>query len=127
MRAAFVFGSSHIVISGNRYRSLKNLPADTVRAWKHMPIFTASSVFDHIPCDCVLVAIDLIDGARQLPQYTHPERAMYIFGAEDSTLGPSVLNQCRDVVSIPTNRCMNLAACVNVVLYDRMTKLSQNM
>ena len=29
-----------------------------------------------------------------------------------------------DVIYIPTARCLNLAACVNVVLYDRLTKLS---
>lgn len=52
----------------------------------------------------------------------NPKRAFYVFGAEDNTLGSRVLGWCRDVVSVPTNRCMNLAACVNVVLYDRMAK-----
>ena len=33
-----------------------------------------------------------------------------------------MLSWCRDVVYIPTNGCMNLAACVNVVLYDRLSK-----
>jgi tRNA(Leu) C34 or U34 (ribose-2'-O)-methylase TrmL len=57
-----------------------------------------------------------------LPGYKHPERALYIFGPEDGTLGHDVLDWCRDVVYVPTNGCMNLAATVNVVLYDRMTK-----
>jgi tRNA(Leu) C34 or U34 (ribose-2'-O)-methylase TrmL len=75
-----------------------------------------------IPFDCVPVAIDLIDGAQPLQEYKHPERAFYIFGAEDATLGDRVLSWCRDVVYIPTKGCMNLAATVNVVLYDRMAK-----
>ena len=33
-----------------------------------------------------------------------------------------VLAWCRDVVYVPTRYCMNLAATVNVVLYDRASK-----
>ena len=68
------------------------------------------------------VAVDIIEGAIPLPEYKHPERAFYIFGAEDATLGKRVLGWCRDVVYIPSNGCMNLAATVNVVLYDRLAK-----
>src|SRR5690606_30290164 len=72
--------------------------------------------------DCVPVAVDLLEGATPLCEYTHPERAFYIFGPEDGTLGKAVTSWCRDVVYIPTNYCMNLAATVNVVLYDRLAK-----
>ena len=44
------------------------------------------------------------------------------FGPEDGTLGPEILAWCRDVVYVPTRYCMNLAATVNVVLYDRAAK-----
>ena len=33
-----------------------------------------------------------------------------------------ITDWCRDVVYIPTDKCMNLAATVNVVLYDRLAK-----
>ena len=75
-----------------------------------------------IPYDCIPVAVDLIDGAQSLPAYIHPQRAFYIFGAEDATLGARILSWCRDIIYIPTKGCLNLAACVNVVLYDRMIK-----
>ena len=88
-----------------------------------MPYFhQVKSLFDVMPYDCVPVAVDLVDGAIPLSDYRHPERAFYIFGAEDATLGKRVLDKCRDVVYIPTNFCMNLAATANVVLYDRMIK-----
>ncbi len=45
-----------------------------------------------------------------------------MFGPEDGTLGDDVLSWCRDVIYVPTRYCMNLAATVNVVLYDRMQK-----
>ena len=63
-----------------------------------------------------------VEGATSLVDYIHPERAFYIFGAEDATLGERVLSRCRDVIYVPTSGCMNLAATVNVVLYDRMAK-----
>jgi len=77
----------------------------------------AASVFDAVP-----VAVDLVEGARNLMDYTHPERAIYIFGPEDGTLGPEILSWCRDRIYVPTARCMNLAATVNVILYDRAAK-----
>jgi tRNA(Leu) C34 or U34 (ribose-2'-O)-methylase TrmL len=70
----------------------------------------------------VPVAVDLIEGATSLVEFKHPERAFYIFGAEDQTLGRRVLDWCKNVVYVPTDRCMNLAATVNVVLYDRLAK-----
>ena len=89
---------------------------------RHIPLMRVDNLHDIVPFDCVTVAVDLIDGAIPLPGYVHPERAFYIFGAEDATLGKKITNWCRDIIFVPTNGCMNLAAAVNVVLYDRMAK-----
>lgn len=118
-RAAQCYGADLIVFSGTRVR---REAADTMAAWRHIPLLKVADVFDALPHDCVPVAVDLIAGARDLRSYTHPERAFYIFGPEDGTLGDKTLSRCRDVVMIPTRFCMNLAATVNVVLYDRMAK-----
>ena len=75
-----------------------------------------------IPFDAVPVAVDLVDDAVELPVFQHPQRAFYVFGPEDGTLGASVLNWCRHRVMVPTRTCMNLAATVNVILYDRLAK-----
>jgi tRNA(Leu) C34 or U34 (ribose-2'-O)-methylase TrmL len=66
--------------------------------------------------------VDLIEGATSLPDYIHPERAFYIFGPEDGTLDPARYGAVKDVVYVPTQGCMNLAASVNVILYDRLAK-----
>jgi len=87
-----------------------------------MPFVQCDNLHDVIPYDCIPVAVDIIEGAIPLQEYEHPERAFYIFGAEDNTLGHRVTSWCRDVVYVPTNHCMNLAATVNVILYDRMAK-----
>ena len=119
MRAVGCYDAAMLAFSGKR---LKSGSTDTMKIYKHIPLIHVDDLFDIIPHDCVPVAVDLIDGATSLINYIHPERAFYIFGAEDETLGKRVLDRCRDVIYVPTNRCMNLAATVNVVLYDRLSK-----
>lgn len=122
-RAAGCYGASLVALGGPRPKMyLNSIPTDTQKAWRHMPVVTGDELHSLIPHGCVPVAVDLIDGATDLRGYVHPERAFYVFGAEDATLGARVLSWCRDVVYVPTTYCMNLAATVNVVLYDRMAK-----
>ena len=119
LRAAHCYGAALIVTTGQRYT---RAPTDPAAAYRHVPLVRAADLREAIPFDCVPVAVDLIDGARPLHTYAHPERAFYIFGPEDGTLGRAVTDWCRDVVYVPTRYCMNLAAAVNVVLYDRLAK-----
>jgi len=122
MRAAQCYSASLILIGGPRMQRIGKIATDTMKAYRHIPVMMVDDVLDHIPHDCVPVAVDLVDGAKDLRQYCHPERAFYVFGAEDATLGKRVLDRCRDRVMVPTFGCMNLAASVNVILYDRMAK-----
>ena len=119
MRAVGVYGAVALVYSGNRYKP-SNI--DTMKHHRHAPLIRSDNLHDIVPYNCTPVAVDLIKEAIPLPEYQHPERAFYIFGAEDATLANRILSWCRDIVYIPTRRCMNLAATVNVVLYDRMSK-----
>ena len=122
LRAAGCYGVAMVAITGNRFH---RSGTDTIAQWRHMPLLQVDDLKATIPYDCVPVAVDLIPGARPLPSYTHPVRAFYVFGPEDGTLGASVTSWCRDVIYVPTFNCMNLAACVNVILYDRLAKSGQ--
>lgn len=119
LRAADCFGASSVIISGGRYR--RTAP-DTTAAYRHMPLIQVADLHDAIPFDCVPVAVDILPGAIPLDKYHHPERAFYVFGPEDGTLGEKVTGWCRDVIYMPTKFCLNLAAAVNCVLYDRASK-----
>jgi tRNA(Leu) C34 or U34 (ribose-2'-O)-methylase TrmL len=119
LRAAGCYGVAMVAASGQRFGKAAT---DTQKAYRHLPLLQVDDLRAVVPYDCVPVAVDLIDGARNLCTYEHPERAFYIFGPEDGTLGKAITSWCRDVIYIPTSFCMNLAATVNVVLYDRMTK-----
>ena len=126
MRAAYVYGAALIVLGGHRPDKLLRHPTDTMKAYRHMPLIRSPDVFDALPYDTVPVAVDLVDDAQSLVDFDHPERAFYVFGAEDATLGRRVIDRCVHRVMVPTRRCMNLAATVNVVLYDRLAKQGGN-
>lgn len=121
LRAASCYGAAMVAVTGNRYTK-HGLRTDATNARDRIPLVPAINLYDVIPYACVPVAVDLVPNAQNLVHYEHPKNAFYIFGPEDSTLGKRILDFCRDVVYIPTNDCMNLAATVNVVLYDRVAK-----
>ncbi len=119
MRACGVYGAAQCYFTGKRYAKAKQFITDPQKHYRHIPLTYTEDLYDVIPYDCVPVAIEIDPNAKVLFNYVHPERAFYIFGAEDATLGARILNFCRDVVYIPGDGCMNLAATVNVVLYSR--------
>lgn len=77
----------------------------------------------------VPVCVERLDNAESLVDFVHPEDALYIFGPEDGTIGKGVRAFCHRFVCIPTTNDgpLNLAAAVNVVLYDRFSKLRKEI
>lgn len=120
LRAAYCYGASMVAIQGDRTPIRSS--TDTPQAWRHIPVLRGDDLHALIPFDAVPVAVDLVDDAVPLPAFQHPQRAFYVFGPEDGTLGKSVLDWCPQRVMVPTRTCMNLAATVNVILYDRLAK-----
>jgi len=119
LRAAKCYGVSVVAITGTRYSRART---DTTKAYGSIPLIRCDDLKTCIPYATVPVAVEFISSARNLIGYHHPESAFYVFGPEDGTLGEKVLGWCRDVIYVPTSYCMNLAATVNVILYDRMAK-----
>lgn len=122
LRAVSCFDVSLVALTGRRYHAQRT---DTARSHLRIPILHVDNLRDVIPFDCVPVAVERRADACPLPQYVHPDRAFYVFGPEDGSLGPDILTWCRDIVTIPTHYSLNLAAAVNIVLYDRLAKSSQ--
>lgn len=118
IRAVGCFGGNMVIHSGSRLKP----GSSHVGFDKHVPTIHTPDVLSCIPRNHVPVAVELHKDAQSLVDYVHPRNAYYIFGAEDNTLGKRVLDRCRDTIYIPSALCLNLAACVNVVLYDRIAK-----
>lgn len=73
--------------------------------------------------DLTPVAIEVREFSEPLHTFVHPERAVYVFGPEDGSLGKEIVRLCHRFVVIPTHHCLNLATAVATVLWDRYFKL----
>jgi len=130
LRATGCFGGSFFVASGTRFTEMKSdyRNADTEFARKRMPCFLGvKDIMDYVPKECVPVAIERDATATNIVDFVHPRRAFYIFGSEDGAVPSEVVAQCQHKVFIPTTGSLNLGATVNVVLYDRLAKLQNNI
>src|ERR1700704_4044333 len=101
-RSAQNFGASYIFTIGRRY---SKQPSDTTKAFRHIPLFNFSSFAEFNksrPFDCPLIAIEQTDISRDIKSFIHPERAVYLLGAEDFGLPPQALSKAQAVVHIST-------------------------
>lgn len=130
MRAAGNFRVDSVFYTGKRYpRALMrnpDLPDMSRKVSQNIPLSEAAFLIDDVPADMKIICVEFAENAIPLPDYQHPEKAFYVFGPEDGTISQDVINRADAVVYVPTIGCMNLAATVNVVLYDRQTKSSRH-
>ena len=123
LRAAGCYRAQSIRYTGERYARAKTFSTDTKNVHLNIAVTHVPTVIDPVKDKhLTTVAIELVEGATPLPLFEHPEEALYIFGPEDGSIEQDVVDQCDHVVYIPTVGCMNLAATVNVLLYDRLAK-----
>ncbi|MEG3753650.1 RNA methyltransferase [Psychromonas arctica] len=126
MRAAGCYDAQKVVYSGDRFNRAVRLAADTQKVHEIVPLVHYGELLDALEPGMKLVCVDLIEGATPLPNFEHPDNAMYLFGPEDGTIKQKIINQADAVVYVPTIGCMNLAASVNVVMYDKLAKSQQH-
>ncbi|EEE06885.1 MULTISPECIES: RNA methyltransferase [Burkholderia cepacia complex] len=124
LRAAGCYDAALVVLSGRRYQRAST---DTQKAFRHLPVIQTDDVLSAIPVGAVPIAVEFTTTATPLTDFKHPESAFYIFGPEDGSVPNQIVAKCRDVVYVPTAYCMNLAAAVNVLLYDRLAKLHREV
>lgn len=84
--------------------------------WKSAYIYI-SSVQD----DCWLVGIKQSGYSLDLKIFHHPERCIYLLGAEDHGLSQDIMDKCQRIVHIDTSMCLNVAVAGSIVMYDRAT------
>ena len=101
---------------------------DAIAAWRRVPQFSYDDVAQLVtatPRGAALVGIEM--GGQALETFAHPERCVYVLGAEDEGLPKSVRRACRHVVSLPAIRSAsyNVAVAGALVLYDRFMKRSR--
>ncbi|MCP3849809.1 MAG: RNA methyltransferase [Gammaproteobacteria bacterium] len=128
-RAAGNFQVNSIFYTGTRYpRAVRLNPATTDRSRdisRDIPVTEVANLLD-IADNLKVICIEFAEDAIALPDFQHPDNALYVFGPEDGTLTQEIIDKADAVVYVPTQGCMNLAATVNVVLYDRLSKSPQS-
>lgn len=120
-RSAYIYEADFIFTVGKRY---KKQASDTLKTWRHVPLLHFNDYPDlkeHVPYSCPIVCIEIADNAVSLPTYVHPERAIYLLGAEDHGLPESVA-WGHTVLEIPSKLCLNVAVAGSIVMYDRYVK-----
>jgi tRNA G18 (ribose-2'-O)-methylase SpoU len=126
-RSAYIFGAAFIFATGQRY---SKQASDTTKSSRHIPLFhyeTNTDFLQHRPFDCPLIGIELGDEYTPLPNFQHPEKAIYVLGSEDGGLPNEVLDHCQYVIQIPTivPHSINVAVAGSVVMYDRLSKFKE--
>lgn len=120
-RSADLFGAAFLATVGRRYT---HQASDTTRAATHTPLLHYADLDDllaHLPHGCPLVGVELDPRGTDLDRLAHPERALYLLGAEDHGLPPAVLDRCHYLTAIPTARprSLNVACAGSIVLSHR--------
>lgn len=124
-REALLYGADFIFTIGKRYKAQ---PTDTPKATKHVPLFefgTMREFKNYLPKEARVVCIELTDEARSLKDLVHPERAVYLLGAEDYGIPQKLLSEYDLVVKVPQVNDVissNVAVTGSIVMYDRLIK-----
>lgn len=122
VRSARCFGADFVFTVGKRYVR----EASSTKHERHIPVlhFEDESTWRQaMPSNAQLVCVEITENAKRLRSYPHPERAVYLLGAEDTGIPQEVMAGC-EVVQVDTEFCLNVATAGSIVLYDRNAKFA---
>ena len=126
-RSAYSLDAAFIFVIGNRYR---HQASDTVKAMRHIPMYhydTFDQFYENMPKDCQLIGIEIHEKSKDLINYCHPERAIYLLGAEDDGLSKKAIEKCNHLVKFKSKYCLNVSVAGSIIMYDRQTKSEQKL
>jgi tRNA G18 (ribose-2'-O)-methylase SpoU len=121
LRTAHAFSAAFCFSVGAGWDARASRRADTAATPAHVPMWRFPRLEEMVlPQECVLVGVELMADAIDLPSFRHPLDAAYVLGPERAGLSPGMRARCRHVVRIPTRFALNLAVAGALVLYDRL-------
>jgi tRNA(Leu) C34 or U34 (ribose-2'-O)-methylase TrmL len=139
VRLASAYGIGQVWYSGDRIRAAIGLRLpreERMRRYEDVVLVNhpdpLARLCDALP-DARPVAVELRPNSESLVDFIHPDALpevdrqrgapIYVFGPEDGSLPGSMVKRCHRFVVIPSYECLNLAASVATILYDRMAKM----
>lgn len=121
-RSADLLGASFIFTIGKRY---KKQASDTMKSYRNIPLYnydTFEDFYKALPYDCRLVGVELHETSIPIQNFVHPERCIYLLGAEDNGLSKEAIEKSHLIVQIPGRHSMNVSVAGSIVIYDRLIK-----
>ena len=127
LRFAHAYGAAFVAVAKHPDEVLDctKIATDTPRAWRHKPVFRVANLLDIVPIGTAIIGVEITDDAEPIETFTHPERAVYLFGPESGSLPRNVLDACDHVIVLPTRGSLNLAMALGTVLFHRALTRSQ--
>lgn len=121
-RSAYQLGATGIFTIGKRY---KEQASDVPKAYRHIPLrhyVDFDDFLTHRPFNSALIGIEF--PGKNLNNFVHPERCVYLLGAEDHGLPSEIVSKCQQIVSIESvnQPSYNVAVAGSIVMYDRFSK-----
>jgi tRNA G18 (ribose-2'-O)-methylase SpoU len=120
-RSSYAFSANYIYTIGRKY---DKQASDTPNSNLQIPYFhfvDSKDFLSHVPKHARIVCIEIDDNAYSLPNFCHPEQAVYLLGSECGGLPREILEKSL-IVQIPSRICLNVATAGSIVLYDRRAK-----
>jgi tRNA(Leu) C34 or U34 (ribose-2'-O)-methylase TrmL len=124
IRACSCFGVSTLIWTGERvnFSKLDRIPREErMKGYRDVYWEINERPLDLFP-GSIPICVEITPNAQNLATFTHPPNVVYIFGPEDGSVNQVYRRLCHSFVFIPAAHCLNLAAALNVVLYDRRIK-----
>ncbi len=119
-RSAAILKASFIFVIGRR---MAKQSSDTQQAFRSIPLYyyeTFTDFYKQLPYGCQLVGVELTEEAIEIQSFRHPERCIYLLGAEDHGLTPEAIRKCHKLIKLPGEGSLNVAVAGALVMYDRM-------
>ncbi len=125
-RSCFAFGASFCFTIGPRFTKQAS---DTANAYLHVPMLNFDEMDDmvsHLPYNCPVVGVELDEKACPLDGFVHPDRCVYLLGAEDHGLPAKIIKRCHMLVQIEgLKMCLNVSTVGSILMYDRQIRRSR--
>lgn len=101
---------------------------DTMDTPKHIPLYEYETYEDfkkNLPRGCEIIAVELDERSKPIETLNHPERAVYLLGAEDKGIPMEVLADCNRIIQLPGTHCLNVsvAGSIKRTKYEFTTKV----
>lgn len=120
-RSSLNFDADFIFTIGHRY---KKQASDTTKSFKHIPLWQFENWEEfkkNAPYDCPMIFVEQVDNATNIKNFVHPERALYILGAEDYGV-PEKIMKGHQKIFIDTPMCLNVSVAGSIIMFDRNNK-----